>query len=253
MGQRLVFTVRFGDDKLANCYMHWSAYTGASIETTNMFLDALDNFRSENPGILEKAFGDASPEGDGTRRDLIVAIMMKAWPGSQPAVNEIDGVPELPEDEDPDGTIRRTNLKMFMLGKGMFRTASMLENTPKYDRNDGIISFTEDTMEKKQSWSEGDVEVYLKEDGIVQEIYFGVVFGDEYQSALDYAMEGDEDMTEEKFKDDLYETDHYDYPDCMTMSLEGWSQFVADYDEARTQGKYSMGSAKSGYVIQFIE
>lgn len=248
MGQRLVLSVRNikTGTVLANVYKHWSAYTGCAIDETNTFIDAFNNWMNEHPGD-KGIFNRVDDEAVNRQKEIVIMVMMEAWPGACPAGFKED-VDEEDEENDPDaGKKYAANVKMLLMSMGMMELVSKLDDEFSYDRNEGLIGITDSGIENYQSWSEGDVDVGIDAQGEVKEVYFGVIWGESYQEALE------EEESEADLLDCMYETDFVNNDDFGAFSLDDWYEFVEIYDKAQSAHKYKLGSKKNDAVWSFIE
>lgn len=258
MGQRLVLSVRTQarEEALVNVYMHWSAYTGSSIEVANQFIEAYGNWAHLNPGE-KKIFAKTDDASVARQKEIITMLMMDCWPGAHPAgFRAKDEFIEYDEDKDPDaGEKHATEVKMWMVANGMPNLAARLKDKFEYNRNDGLIGITENAIEDYQSWSEGDVDIMIDEEtGDIRELYFGVMWGQEWGEACEeYEEEPGGPTAEEQLEADIYETDFVNADDFGVFTLADWSKFLDVYDKARAAGKYKIGSKKNNAVWSFIE
>lgn len=258
MGQRLVLSVRLRgeEDTLVNVYKHWSAYTSSSIEEANQFIEAYQNWAHLNPEE-KKIFTKKDVDSVARQKEIITMLMMDCWPGAHPAgFGEKDGFVDYETDKDPDAAEKHArDVKMWMVGNGMPNLAARLRDKFSYDRNEGLIGITKNAIEDYHSWSEGDVDILIDEDtGDIAEIYFGVMWGQEWKEACEeYEQKPGGPTPEEQLEDDIYETDFVNCDDFGVFTLEDWKKFLGIYDQARTAGKYKIGSKKNNAVWSFIE
>lgn len=120
MGQRLVVTV-YGTDneRLANGYFHWSAYSDSAAEVLNNMVD-VDGKAREAATI------------NGVLDEVLYAIKMFEFIGAGIHKDEIGTVQE----KYPD-----------------------IQFIEAQDRNDGLVAITEDKMDDFMNWAEGTVEI----------------------------------------------------------------------------------------------
>lgn len=257
MGQRLVLSVRTEEreDPIANVYKHWSAYTGSSIEDANQFIEAYQNWAHLNPEE-KKVFGKTDDASLARQKEIITMLMMDCWPGAHPAgFRAKDGFTEYDEDKDPDAAEKHAaDVKLYLLSQGMTELAARLQDKFSYDRNEGLIGITKNAIEDYQSWSEGDVDIMIDSSGDIRELYFGVMWGQEWNEACEeYEEEPGGPTAEDQLKADVFETDFVNCDDFGVFTLEDWKKFLEIYDQARTAGKYKIGSKKNNAVWSFIE
>ena len=249
MGQRLVISIRNMElgETLVNVYKHWSAYTGSAIEETNQFIDVYNEWAKTHPS--EKTiFGKTDQASVNRQKEIIAILMMEAWPGAHPAGFKED-VKEYDETTDPEEACAKyaTDVKMFLVSMGMMELASKLGDVFSYNRNDGLIGITESGIQDYQDWSEGDVDILINTNGDIQEIYFGVMWGNTYQEALD------DEESEDDLLECMYETDFVNNDDFGVFTMDDWYEFNRIVDEAWKAGKYKIGSKKKDAVWSFIE
>lgn len=257
MGQRLVLSVRTQEreDPIANVYKHWSAYTGSSIEDANQFIEAYQNWAHLNPEE-KKVFGKTDDASLARQREIVTLLMMDCWPGAHPAgFRAKDGFTEYDEDKDPDAAEKHAaEVKLYLLSQGMTELAARLQDKFSYDRNEGLIGITKNAIEDNQSWSEGDVDIMIDSSGDIRELYFGVMWGQEWGEACEeYEEKPGGPTAEEQLEEDIFETDFVNCDDFGVFTLEDWKKFLEIYDQARTAGKYKIGSKKNNAVWSFIE
>lgn len=258
MGQRLVLSVRTQNKEgaLVNVYMHWSAYTRSSIEVATQFIEAYGNWAHLNPEE-KKIFAKTDDASVARQKEIITMLMMDCWPGAHPAgFRAKDGFTEYNEDKDPDAAEKHAaEVKTWMVANGMPNLAARLQDKFTYDRNEGLIGITENAIDDYHSWSEGDVDILIDEDsGDIRELYFGVMWGQEWKEACDeYEVEAGGPTAEEQLEEDIYETDFVNADDFGVFTLADWSKFLDIYNKARAAGKYKIGSKKNNAVWSFIE
>lgn len=256
MGQRLVVSIHVpGMDKvIVNCYQHWSAYTGSAINNTEDLINAYNDWKAMNEAEAKELFKKTDDASRNRQMEVLAMVMMDAWPGAMPTFHKNDGFPEYDYDNDPEAPEKHsTDIKRWMLSKGMFELASRMKDKIMWNRNEGLIGMTENEITDTQNWSEGDVDIYINEDGNIESICFGVVWVQDWDEALaDIYLEDGEDESEreKQLLDDLYETDDVD--GSMEFTLSGWDEFIRLYNQADDAGKCKMGSKKTNTVVSFI-
>lgn len=238
MGQRLVLSVKAlgKEGTLVNVYMHWAAYTGSAIEVTDQFIRAYKNWAKLNP-TEKRIFGETDKDAIARQKEIIAMLMMDCWKGALPGFENIEDA---------------STIKLHLLTNGMLDLAMRLPDTLEHDRNAGLIGVTESAINYYQSNSEGDVEVFIDEDGDIREIYFGIVWSSEWSEACEEYADDDELGTkEQQLLKDLYETDFVDN-DRSNFSLEEWDEFKDICNIAWDEGKEKIGSKKNNSVWSFI-
>lgn len=149
MGQRLNIEIVNGETSLANCYYHWSAYTGSALGLTRQIIDAY--YDSEAIVGLKMAVDLLEATGGG--------------------VNEAEKE-EIQKQADKFGHLK-------------FKDC--------VNRNEGLLSVTENGKEETRKWEEGRVTIDLGS----ETFYFDVLF---YETIEDYAEYHDESFNEDAFE-----------------------------------------------------
>ena len=256
MGQRLVLSVRTEEreDPIVNVYKHWSAYTGSSIEDANQFIEAYQNWAHLNPEE-KKVFGKADDASLARQREIVTLLMMDCWPGAHPAgFGAAEGFTEYDRDDPESAEKHAAEVKLYLLGQGMNELAARLKDKFSYDRNEGLIAITDKEIASNHSYSEGDVDIMIDSSGDIRELYFGVMWGQEWNEACDeYEVEPGGPTAEDQLKEDVFETDFVNCDDFGVFTLADWKRFLEIYDQARAAGKYKIGSKKNNAVWSFIE
>lgn len=243
-----VYTPACEDGPLVNVYKHWSAYTGASIEEADQFINAYGEWADENPEE-KKIFGKTDEASIARQKEIIALVMMKAWPRAHPAGFHKDGITEYDSDKDPEaGEKYAADVKMLLMAKGMPNLAAKLQDVFSYDRNEGLIGVTEHAIEDYQSWSEGDVDIRIDSEGNIYELYFGVLWGSEWAEAVEECEHGEKEL-----KKEIYDTEFCTDDDFGVFDMADWEKFKDIYDAARAAGKFKIGCKKNNAVWSFIE
>lgn len=152
MGQRLCIDIFDGDEIVANCYYHWSAYTGSTVELIKIILTDLE--RTKNFQVDKKIRVYEALRATGASLDLEEYNYIQSFNG------------------DP-----RFNL----LKKTVFQFDASTLN-----RSDGLISFSKDGIEKTQNVAEGFATIDLSNDTFS----FDVFHAEDKEDLLDiYDME----------------------------------------------------------------
>lgn len=126
MGQRLVITVKQNNEEIAKLYYHWGAYSSSSADQTSSLINFIENAREEDPD------------------EDIKRILLRFVQSEGGGINGGD----------------TKDSEEWIIAKTLFPDLE-LERDP--NRNNGLISFTDQGMESLQYWSEGDVYVDLSE------------------------------------------------------------------------------------------
>lgn len=259
MGQRLVLSVKSlaKGDTLANVYMHWAAYTGSAIEVTDKFIKTYQNWARLNPQE-KKIFGKEGDLAVARQKEIIAMLMMDCWPGALPGefYKEKDFytyTSDDPQEYEEQSEDYGSAAKLYLVVNGMIELASRLPDKFEYDRNEGLIGVTKAAIGSYQEESEGDVEIFIDEDGSIAEIYFGIVWSNEWDDACEEYEDDDELGTkEQQLINDVYETEFVDNNHSNFLPEE-WDEFKDICDRAWDAGKYKIGSKKNNSVWTFIE
>lgn len=248
MGQRLCLNVFVAgcDEPVLNVYMHWSAYTGATIEVIDRFIGEWHRMLEDIP---YKELYDNSK-----LKDNLCMAMVNAWPGALPQSSE-------------DGDTEVGDVQLRLLGEKMYKTIRCLDGKDKesYDRSNGLIGFTEDSMAGNQDAAEETSDVYLNETTFeVNEISFGVMNivpeADWYDGYDGRDDESDEDKEKRLFRFDDHQDAYDRYIDDGLIDIDDWSWFKELYEAARDVSKFYVAPSKKmipelgdRYVLEFIE
>ncbi len=139
MGQRLNIEIYSDGDCQANCYYHWSAYTGSAIHET---LGIIANYLSNVKGKFK------------TKKEM--AIMSFA---------------ECSSISFTSGTATRAGLKEESF-KYVKNTYPELPIGEAVDRNAGLIGCTEEDMDNTRSWEEGRVTIDLDSETVIYDVIY---------------------------------------------------------------------------------
>lgn len=159
MGQRLIVHMMKHDEKIdnyievANAYFHWSAYTEPSLYIIKDILEALEN-------------DERQYKYRGMNRARIKAVNAFKDIGAKP-----------------------TNHYLSL--ESLQKQYTDFEFEVATNRNDGLVETTEKGIENNNSWSEGDVWIYIDEGSADFNLYYNPIF--RYDELT-------EDELEEKFK-----------------------------------------------------
>lgn len=182
MGQRLVVTVwdREEDDTpIAKIYYHWSAYTSSALSEINKIIEALQGHE------------------DNTRKENIMRLIRMCEKNG----GGIDG--GLNSEE----------------GKYIRSLYPNYEFSEDISRSYGLIAITENGMNDMQKWSEGDVDIYIK-DKHVNNYVVGFVADsyEEFKALLE--EDGCDDVKEEDIVELNYDICSFDFDDIKAVDNE---------------------------------
>lgn len=202
MGQRLVIQITDDNVRLANAYYHWSAYTGSSAELTKQILDNLENVNKDYT-LLQQA------------------VWLLYMTGARFAPDELE---RMDKDE-----IDRTQFDFAF-------------DDMKVNRNDGLISVSEEGMDESIAWEEGHVEIDLT----TKTVCFDVIFTETAEEYTEY----NKDYDDAKKVDEL---PVLDIDDCFEFT---YCQFYDFYDKVMNLLKscdYTGVSKDRTTVFELIE
>ena len=190
MGQRLVVTVKNNGKDLAKIYFHWSAYTVSALMEARRIVDC----------ICEEDYK--------TEKELQLRLIHFCEENG----GGIDGGSDSPE---------------FKYIQNMFPNETF--KSEGINRTYGLIALSENGMNDLQNWSEGDLDIILDEDLIINYVYFGYDNFEEYkENRSDWDDDFDKDMKLEDIPDigyDLCEIG-FDEIDDVIEKLNKVNEFV---------------------------
>ena len=190
MGQRLVVTVKNNGKDLAKIYFHWSAYTVSALMEARRIVDC----------ICEEDYK--------TEKELKLRLIHFCEENG----GGIDGGSDSPE---------------FKYIQNMFPNETF--KSEGINRTYGLIALSENGMNDLQNWSEGDLDIILDEDLIINYVYFGYDNFEEYkENRSDWDDDFDKDMKLEDIPDigyDLCEIG-FDEIDDVIAELNTVNEFV---------------------------
>ena len=190
MGQRLVVTVKNNGKYLAKIYFHWSAYTVSALMEARRIVDC----------ICEEDYK--------TEKELKLRLIHFCEENG----GGIDGGSDSPE---------------FKYIQNMFPNETF--KSEGINRTYGLIALSENGMNDLQNWSEGDLDIILDEDLIINYVYFGYDNFEEYkENRSDWDDDFDKDMKLEDVPDigyDLCEIG-FDEIDDVIAELNKVNEFV---------------------------
>lgn len=190
MGQRLVVTVKNNGKDLAKIYFHWSAYTVSALMEARRIVDC----------ICEEDYK--------TEKELKLRLIHFCEENG----GGIDGGSDSPE---------------FKYIQNMFPNETF--KSEGINRTYGLIALSENGMNDLQNWSEGDLDIILDEDLIINYVYFGYDNFEEYkENRSDWDDDFDKDMKLEDVPDigyDLCEIG-FDEIDDVIAELNKVNEFV---------------------------
>lgn len=170
MGQRLVATIKNNGRDLAKIYYHWSAYTVSSLIEAKDIVNCIYNHSDETEKELQLR---------------LIRFCEKNGGG-------IDG----------GGYSEEFKRIQAMFPNEKFKTENI-------SRNCGLIALSEDGMDDIQSWSEGDLDIIIDEDIIINEVCWGYESLEDYKESMDWD-EGSKNMKLEDIPEIEYDLSEID-------------------------------------------
>ena len=131
MGQRLVINIIKDDERIANIYYHWSAYSISALEEAKKLIDS---------GVFDE---DCSVK----ELQLKLVRLIESFGGC------IDG---------------GYNSKEYLAISEMFPDENFKHGG---SRNNGLIAITENAMNDIEGWAEGTIDINLDDDYIYNSVY----------------------------------------------------------------------------------
>lgn len=167
MGQRLVITVKSNGIDLAKIYYHWSAYSMSALYEAR----DLVNYICEHE--------------DKTEKELQLRLIRFC-------------------EENGGGIDGGLDSEEWKYIQNMFPNVTF--KSGGIDRNYGLIALSEKGMNNIQSWSEGDVDIILDEDLILNYVYIGYENFENYKKDMaEWDDEFDKNMKLEDITDTGYD------------------------------------------------
>lgn len=207
MGQRLNIQIEKDKKPIANAYYHWSAYTGTALEMTREVLEKLKEVQNYN----------VDP--------LVIAYQLLSVTGAKLNEQEYLHISNL--DRGPHFDLLKTTFDYLPL---------------EVNRNDGLISFSDEGMKDTNYWAEGGVVINL-DDGT---FYFDVFHSED---TLDEIIDS-YDLDEEDIDDIPVLHDEIDFDN---MKLENIPQLERIFSRA-SSNQYGLAYLQTmGFYIGVIE
>ena len=129
----------------------------------------------------------------------------------------------------------------LLIEKGIKKDWEFLIDDKEVDRNDGLLSVTEEGMQESEDWAEGLVEINIE----TMEIYFGVI-----------SIETAEDWEAWREKDSSLAVENLpvlNFCEELEFTLEEWYWFYKRVKQLIHDGHYVAASEDRKTVFQFIE
>lgn len=126
MGQRLVTTIYVDDERILNCYMHWTGYTRSTISTALAFAEKWPEY-AHKPGMRKES--------------AVLKCCLDAWKGS--------------------GVLKGDLPRLAALGFVGFGDGKKIE---AIDRSEGLIAVSEAGMDDNERWVNVRLDIYVGKD-----------------------------------------------------------------------------------------
>ena len=178
MGQRLVITVYDGktEERVANMYQHWSAYTDSAAVNTLIILYLMNKMIEKFPKANAKQIAIEAFLRFAKRTNITYEGYWQQFSED----NNLHNGNHIPENL--RGPICQNFYNYLKIEIGLSDEAlKLIENRMAedgeftYDRNDGLIGIFDKDMNETQAWSEGDVEITIDTEHHEAYVsYFGV-------------------------------------------------------------------------------
>lgn len=178
MGQRLVITVYDGktEERVANVYQHWSAYTDSAAANTLVILELMNEMMKQFPEANAKRIALEAMLRSNSR----INITYEGYWQQFSEDNHLQNGNSIPENL--RGPICKNFYYYLQNNIGLSEEALKLiedrmaeDGAFTYDRSDGLIGIFDKDMDESQMWSEGDVEITIDTEHHEAYVsYFGV-------------------------------------------------------------------------------
>lgn len=164
MGQRLVITVYDGktEERVANVYQHWSAYTDSAAANTLVMLELMNEMMKQFPEANAKQIALEAM----LRSNKRINITYEGYWQKFCEDNNLHNGNNIPENL--RGPICKNFYYYLKHDIGLSDEALKLiedrmaeDGAFTYDRNYGLIGIFDKDMNDTQAWSEGDVEITI--------------------------------------------------------------------------------------------
>ncbi len=189
MGQRLVIDIFDKDNnRVANCYYHWSAYTMSSIQAVRKLIAAwkevdtlpafsCDNLKEDYLNIFRKKKADkeklmeemSKTSKDKETNQKVVDFLAKTL-FNLPSEEEINAVFEEARDLEAFEAFKKVKQGSYL--DKVLRTFIATESIPFYsNRNEGLVNITKDLMDDTLNWAEGYASINFEKELITFDVF----------------------------------------------------------------------------------
>lgn len=158
MGQRLNIELIIDDGLYSNCYYHWSAYSSSAIDQALQIIKEYKKIKASN-----------------IKYDNVLL--------SYKLLHLMDETIDRDNSKiDPENKSEKVQLKWIEIPAGLSDSSydMMKELYPNetfdkaIDRNVGLIGIHPNDVKNTEKWEEGRVELYINEEGMYFDVYWGV-------------------------------------------------------------------------------
>lgn len=249
MGQRLVITVYDGktDERVANVYQHWSAYTDSAAVNTLGILELMNEMLKKFPEANAKRIAVEAMLRSNKRANITYDGYWQQFLHSE------NNIPE-----NLRGPICKNFYYYLQNNIGLSKEALKLiedrmaeDGAFTYDRNYGLIGIFDKDMDDTQAWSEGDVEITIDTEHHEAYVsYFGVnAVYDQFEYEENFGDLDDEEKQEIEVDESKNPKLYQYYRDVFMPENYAYSQ---DEFEIFTEEVKNLNEV-SKYNIKFID
>lgn len=249
MGQRLVITVYDGktDERVANVYQHWSAYTDSAAVNTLGILELMNEMLKKFPEANAKRIAVEAMLRSNKRANITYDGYWQQFLHSE------NNIPE-----NLRGPICKNFYYYLQNNIGLSEEALKLiedrmaeDGAFTYDRNYGLIGIFDKDMDDTQAWSEGDVEITIDTEHHEAYVsYFGVnAVYDQFEYEENFGDLDDEEKQEIEVDESKNPKLYQYYRDVFMPENYAYSQ---DEFEIFTEEVKNLNEV-SKYNIKFID
>lgn len=250
MGQRLVITVYDGktEERVANVYQHWSAYTDSAAANTLVMLELMNEMLKQFPEANAKRIALEAMLRSNSRINITYDGYWQKFCED----NNLHNGNNIPENL--RGPICKNFYYYLQNNIGLSEEALKLiedrmaeDGAFTYDRNYGLIGIFDKDMDDTQAWSEGDVEITIDtEHHEAYASYFGVnAVYDQFEYEENYGDLDDADKYEIE-ADESKDQKSYQYyrdvfmPENYAYSEDEFRTFTEEVEKLNNIRKYNI-------------
>lgn len=250
MGQRLVITVYDGktEERVANVYQHWSAYTDSAAANTLVMLELMNEMMKQFPEANAKQIALEAM----LRSNKRINITYEGYWQKFCEDNNLHNGNNIPENL--RGPICKNFYYYLKHDIGLSDEALKLiedrmaeDGAFTYDRNYGLIGIFDKDMNDTQAWSEGDVEITIDTEHHEAYVsYFGVnAVYDQFEYEENFGDLDDEDKQEIEVNESKDQKSYQYYrdvfmPENYAYSEDEFRTFTEEVDKLNNIRKYNI-------------